>query len=455
MVLKMGILGKPPQELKDELRSGKIKVSVYGMGRVGIPIAVAWLNAGASVIGVDINKEVVNSLNKGIVPFDDEPGVKEGIIKALHEKKFYATDEPVQASKDSDLKIVAVPTTLSSKKFDKKPLLSAVKSIGKGLKKGDVVIIECTVPPLTTEHLIKPILEEESGLKAEEDFGLAFSQERLNEGRALEDIQITYPKVVGGIGPRSTEAVAALYESIAKKGVVRVNRPREAEASKIFEGIYRDVNIALANEFAKFCDSLGIDFLEARRAANTHLFCHIHLPGIGVGGACIPIYPYFLLNVAKKEGLSLNLIKSARRINESMPLYTFDLLKSALNRAGMKLEDTKVGVLGLSYRGGVKDMRLSPSLEFIKLVEKHVSGVRAYDPKIQKIDLVGTCSTLEDLINWSDAIVVATDHPEFKDLDLRCYNKKLIIVDGRNVLNPKLLPKGTIYVGIGRKQSNY
>jgi len=447
----MRLLGESPEELKRALADGKITTAIYGMGRVGSPIAVAWLRAGARVIGVDINADLVDGLNRGIIPFDDEPGVEEGIRKGIAEGRFSATTDGIDGSRRSDVKIVVIPTTLNTdKRLDNRNMESVIRSIGKGLKPGDVVIIECTVPPLTTEGLAKPILEEESELTAERDFGLAYSPERIYEGRALQDIEVNYPKVVGGVGPRSTETVAALYEGIAKKGVIRLASAKEAEASKIFEGVYRDANIALANEFAKLCDALGIDFLEARRAANSQPFCHLHMPSIGVGGLCIPVYPYFLMDVAERSGITLEITKKARETNEGMPEYTLRLLKKALRKAGIGMKDAKVGVLGLTFRGDVKDARLSPAIDFINLLKGKVAGVRAYDPLIRRMNGVETCRSLKELVEWADALVVATDHTEFKSLDLGWCKKRLIVVDGKNVLDPARLPRGSLYNGIGR-----
>lgn len=445
------MLGRAPKELKRALADGKITTAVYGMGRVGSPIAAVWLRTGARVIGVDINADLVEGLNRGVIHFDDEPGIEEGIKKALAEGRFSATTDGVDGSRRSDVKIVVIPTTLNAhKRLDNRNMESVIRSIGKGLKAGDVVIIECTVPPLTTEGFAKPILEKESGLKVEKDFGLAYSPERIYEGRALQDIEINYPKVVGGVGPRSTETVAALYECIAKKGVIKLASAKEAEASKIFEGVYRDANIALANEFAKLCNSLGIDFMEARRAANSQPFCHLHIPGIGVGGLCIPVYPYFLMDIAKRAGLKLEITRMARKTNEGMPEYTFRMLKKALKKAGIEVMDAKVGVLGLTFRGDVKDTRLSPAIVFINLVKGKVADVRAYDPLIKSMNGVETCENLKELMEWADALVLATDHREFKSLDLRMCKKGIVVVDGKNVLDPASLPDGTLYVGIGR-----
>lgn len=448
-----GLFGSEPERIKAALREGRVTLAVYGMGRVGTPIAVAWLRAGARAIGVDINAELVEGLNRGEPPFDDEPGIREGIRRGVAEGRFYATSDGVEASRRSDVKIVVIPTVLDERKrLNNANLESVLRSIGRGLKAGDLVIIECTVPPLTTEVFARRILEEESGLVAERDFGLAYSPERIYEGRALQDIEVNYPKVVGGVSGRSTEAVAALYEVIARKGVIRLPGAKEAEASKVFEGIYRDVNIALANEFAKFCDRAGIDFAEARTAANSQPFCHIHMPGIGVGGLCIPVYPYFLIEVAKGAGLDLRLTKQAREVNEGMPGYTLQLLEGILKGAGVSLKGAKVGVLGLTFRGDVKDIRFSPAVDFINLLAGRAGEVRAYDPLVRCAGDIKGCERLEEVVEWADALVIATEHGEFRNLDLRRYktSKRLVIVDGRNVLDRSKLPESAVYVGIGR-----
>ncbi len=450
----MGVFRTLSNNIKNDMASGNVTAAIYGVGRIGLPIAAVWLNAGARVIGVDINDVTVARLNKGDIPFDDEPMIREIIKQGLKDFKFYATVDGVEASKKSDVKIIMIPTTLNlEKKLDNDNLINVLKTIGKGLKKGDVVIIECTVPPLTTEYLAKPILENESGLVAERDFGLSFSPERVSEGTAVKDIEENYPKVVGGIGPLSVETVASLYDCIAKKGTIRMQHSRDAETSKIFEGIYRDVNIALANELAIACTTLGIDFIEARKAANSQPYCHLHMPGIGVGGICIPIYPYFMMALADKSNIKTPIIRLSRKINEDMPYYTYLLIKKALIKAGIKPKKAKVGILGLTFRGNINDTRKSPSIDLITILKNKVSAVKAYDPLVLFMDGIDTCGKNE-LMAWADVLVFATDHDEFKNLDLCKYSKKIIIIDGRNILDPNTLPENTLYIGIGRPFKN-
>jgi len=298
-------------EIKEALRSGRIKVAVYGMGRIGIPLACAWLTAGARVIGVDVNEKRVAMLNEGINPFKDEPYVSEILSEALRNGRFKATTNGVEASRESHVKIIIVPVTLKHMRgkveVNYESLVKAAEAIGRGLKKGDLVILETSVPPGTTRNILKPILERESRLNVEVDFGLAYSPERVAEGRVYLD-----------------KAVRALYECVCRKGVIEVSKLEAAEFEKLAEGIYRDVNIALANELAILAMKLGLDFNEIRNAANSQPYCHLHKPGVGVGGLCIPVYPYFMLNLAEKLGLKLKLVEIAREINENMPKITLN-----------------------------------------------------------------------------------------------------------------------------------
>jgi len=286
-------------ELRSALRSGNLTVAVYGMGYVGTAIAAVWLRAGARVIGVDVDVDKVRRLEACEFKLSDRQ--VEGELKRLKDMIRYTTDG-VEASRLSNVKIVTVPIYLGK---DKRPVFDAFKSalegIARGLKAGDLVIIESSVPPGTTMDVALPILEGVSGLRVERDFALAYSPERIYVGRAIADIEERYPKVIGGVGPVSSRVAATLYGSIAKKGVMVLSNPTAAEFEKLAEGVYRDVNIALANELAQLARLLGLDFDEVREAANSQPYSNIHKPGPGVGGSCIPVYPYFL-NVRRREG---------------------------------------------------------------------------------------------------------------------------------------------------------
>jgi len=434
--------------------------SVYGLGYVGVTLCAVWLRAGHKVLGVDVLRERVDALNKGVV-LHVEPQVREEIAKAVSEDRFEATLDGVSASKQSRVKIVAVPVGLD---VEGSPMLrnleEAVTTLAQGLQVGDVVILESSVPPGTTLDLVKPTLERVSGLEAENDFCLAYSPERIYIGRAIEDLEERYPKIVGGTGPRSNEIVGTLYGKIAKKGVKIMNSPTAAEFEKLAEGVYRDVNIALANELAILAAELGIDYGEVAEAANSQPFCNLHKPGIGVGGACIPFYSLFIANLGRNLGINVDLVRTARRINSLMPNHTAQLSLQLARR--LNLEDVRIAVLGLAFRGGIDDTRLSPTYDLIDILVK--SGIDEIvvndpyvheDPLLEKMGLKLT-NELDGCLDGANIAIVATDHPEYKKLGIRDIQSRMAkgrigIVDGRNVIkdwqNP---PMGVAYVGIGR-----
>lgn len=454
------VLELSAEQLREKLNRGEITVAVYGLGHVGLPLAVAWMEASSRVIGVDLDEEKVAKLNMGEAP-TEEPGVAQAIKKFRAAGKFEATTDTVDASRRACVKLVAVPTMLGEdKRFDGTALLKALRDVGRGLKQGDLVSIECSVPPGFTEKKGRAILEEESGLEAESDFGLCASPERIYVGRALEDIIHRYPKVVGGVGERSTETLAALYEGVAEKGVMRMSSASAAEASKLFEGVYRDVNIALSNELAKLCDGIGVDYMEAREAANSQPFCHLHVPGCGVGGVCIPYYPYFIVEAASEKGIDLPLTLMAREINEGMPRYTVHLAVKSAEEMDIDLSHSKVAIMGLSYRGGISDSRNSPAYEVAHRFQSLANLVVVHDPLIDRdeelkrlsIPLVGS---LEEALEDASVVVFTSDHDEYRELDLKTLSEQLkkpaVIADGRALFGWVDLPPGVRFVGIGRE----
>ena len=459
---KIMIIFQRPDDIKKLLVNGKITVSVYGMGRIGLAIAATWIRAGAKVIGVDILPEKINALNSGKISYPEEKTVEEVLNKASKNGRLIGLLDGVKASKLSDVKIVIVPTYASDKGIDLKALRDSLLSIGRGLKRGDLVIIESTVPPGTTKNFALPILEKESKLKVEEDFGLAYSPERVMVGRALKDIEESYPKIVAGIGERSGRAVEALYSVIARKGVIRLSSTTAAEASKVFEGIYRDLNIALANELAKLCKALGIDFMEVRKASNSQPYCHLHVPGIGVGGLCIPVYPYFAINVGRQKNVNLNLVSMARKINEDMPNYAITLALNALKE--LPLKKVKVAVLGLAFRGDIADARLSPSYSLVEKLLELSFEVIVHDPLILKDETleklgVALVSDFNEAVKGRNLIFLATDHSYYRREGVtqiaNLASKPLVFIDGRNLFVEDSIPKGVYYISIsGRVVKN-
>jgi len=422
-------------------------ISVYGLGNVGGPIAAAWLRVEANVIGVDISKKLLDDIKSG-KSHKKEPFISETFSKSLKNKKLTITCDGVKASKLSDIKFVAVPVGLNKNKIDLKALFSATNSISKGLKKGDAIIICPSLPPGTTETKVKDILEKNSKLKAEKDFLLIYSPERIFEGRALQDIEENYPAIVSGYGPKSLQFADKLLKIISKKGTIKMNSMANAEAEKLFEGVYRDVNIALANELADYCQKVGVNFWDARKGANSQPFCNLHYPGTGVGGLCIPVYPKFIIESSSKIGKNVKLIEYSRKINDNMPKKC---VGDAISLLKNKVKGKKIAVLGLGFRGEVTDSRLSPTYDVVSELIKKGCKVSVHDPyifedkKLPKNVLL--TKNLSEAVDNADLIFISSDHKMYSKLNkksLKSSKKRTLIFDGRNILKRNNFEKNSV-----------
>ncbi|HYY71536.1 MAG TPA: nucleotide sugar dehydrogenase, partial [Nitrososphaeraceae archaeon] len=424
--------------LDNKIHSGEFKVTVYGLGHVGSPIAAAWLRAGASVIGVDKSKLILHNAREGKTHIP-EPGVSDAYENGLNNKKFFVYDDLIKASQDSFLKMVCVPVLAADGTAELTAVKNVATAIGKGLKKNDVVTLNPSVPPGTTEDVIIPILQKQSHLTVEDDFYMIYNPERIYEGRAIEDIEERYPGIISGYGKKSLEIGTKIFSLIYKKGIISMSSIKSAETEKLFEGVYRDVNIALSNELAIFSERLGINFWEARHAANSQPFCNIHKPGIGVGGACIPVYPQFILKTAKVLHVDCNLTKYSRLLNNSMPKYC---VRQALRLIQpKKIRNSTITLLGLAFRGGVSDTRLSPTYDVIKELQKlKVKEIRIHDPLVKKDDFISNYintflfNELSEAIKGADLIMVIADHEEYKKLNYESL-KNIALYDGRGIIN--------------------
>ncbi len=462
----MKIFGLSREKIKEIVSSGNINIAVYGLGSVGLPIAVAYSMRGCKVIGVDVDENKVDMINKGINYLPHEPGleklpelVKKGLLKA--------TSDGVKAAENADVIIILVPVGIDSNgKPTLEHLISAAKTIGKGLQKGTTVILETTVPPGTTEGVLRKILEKESGLVAGTDFALAFSPERVKAGTVIKDFLENYPKIVGGINKKSTETVAYFYEAVIKNRVIPVSSPRVAELAKLFKGAFRYVNIALADEYALICELLGVDVKEVIEVANTEPFSLIHKPGPGVGGHCIPVYPYFLDYILQLNNTEFRLFRTARLIDLSMPQHVIYLLFEALNEVRKPINGSKIAILGVAFRGDVKVTYRSPAKAIISLLKRLGADITAHDPFFSPEEIetefgVTGAKCLKDAISAADAIVIVTDHSEYKRIRLEeflslCEKKPLVVIDTRNIfdINDVLEHReNVVYRGLGRGKS--
>ncbi len=451
-------LRSSPDDLKRQAAKGNVTVSVIGLGWMGLPTACLLAEAGAKVIGADVNHRVVERLNQGISHLE-EPGVERLLRKHMRTGKFRATTSVEEASSQSDVIIIVVPTLIDqSKRPDYSAVENACKEISKGIRKGSLVVLESTCGPGVTERIVKTILEKHSGLRAGEDFALAYSPIRAMAGKALADLR-SYNRVVGAVNKKSLDAACAILSTATEGELIRVRDIKTAEAAKLFEVIYRDVNIGLASEFALFCENAGIDYMEAMAAANSQPYSHLHVPGIGVGGHCLPIYPYMLMDEAKSQGVRLRIVKTSRSMNDEMPRHVLGLAANGLRSSGKPLRRARVTVLGISYRPNVKEIRFSPAIELISLLKKRGARVTVYDPKFScdEISKLGHVAepTLKKAVEKADCVIVAVAHDEFKRLDARdlaaAMSRSPVIVDCTHLIDPVQAEKTRVaYRGVGR-----
>jgi UDP-N-acetyl-D-mannosaminuronic acid dehydrogenase len=440
----------PADEQRRAFRGGDVPVAVYGLGKMGLPLAAVYAETCGNVIGADVDETVVETVNRGDCHVKREPQLPELVAETVENGSLRAVDDPAVAAREATVHVIIVPTLLSEDDApDLSILADVVDDVAAGLDPGDLVIVESTVPPRTCTDVVRPHLVEESTLDADE-FGVAFCPERTASGRAVKDIRGAYPKVVGGVDAESTRAARLLYEEINDQGTITVSDATTAEAVKVFEGVYRDVNIALANELARTADELGIDVTEAIDVANTQPFCDIHDPGPGVGGHCIPYYPYFLIN-----GLDTwnRLLETAREVNDEMPAFTVRKLAEELATAGKNVADATVLVLGLTYRPGVEETRASPAIKITERLDDLGAGVVTVDPLLDDDEEFAGDQIPLDAVHDQDvdAAVLVTDHEEFEGLDWSAFDRSLVVVDGQQALDLSDTPHRTYTIGVGRQ----
>lgn len=422
-------------------------VAVIGLGYVGLPLALLAQENGYTVVGLDNNTDKVSAINRGVAPFYDP---------ALHTKlqanSLSATTDTA-CLQTADIIIVCVPTPLDSNtKPDLKPLKAACQSIAENVRAGTLIIIESTVNPGVCDEIVIPLLENISGMKVGEDLFLAHCPERINPGDPRWDVS-NIPRVIGAYDPRSLATAADFYRSIIAAPIHEMDSIIEAEAVKLTENSFRDVNIAFVNELAMSFDKLGINTKKVIDGAATKPFSFLaHYPGIGVGGHCIPVDPLYLIDYAAQNGFDHKILKLARHTNDNMPAYAIRLLEDGAATADLKDTSLRVGVLGLSYKENVGDLRESPALKVIdQLSNKHIE-FRVHDPHVQLTTEHTQAQDLERLLKWANALIICTAHQEYmgltenslQDTDIK------VVIDGRNCLNKhEFSDHGIVYHGVG------
>ncbi len=414
-----------------KINSKNIVIGVVGLGYVGLPLAVEKAKAGYDVVGFDIQQKRVDMVNNGENYIGDV--VDEELYNLVKEGKINATTDYIEIER-VDAVAICVPTPLDQyHQPDTRYVESSTRDIAKYLHKGMLVVLESTTYPGTTEEIVKPILEE-TGLKCGKDFFLAFSPERVDPGNKVYNTKNT-PKVVGGVTPQCTEVAAALYNNVLDNHVYTVSSPAVAEMEKILENTFRNINIALANEMAILCNKMGIDVWEVIDAAKTKPYGFMAFyPGPGLGGHCIPIDPFYLTWKAREYDYHTRLIELAGEINNSMPEFVVDRLMKILNKYKKALNGSKILLLGVAYKKDIDDLRKSPALKIIEILNKEGAEVIYNDPYIEEFEYKNKTYRSEhlsdDLLQQADAVLITTDHSLYDYDDIA--NKSKVVFDTRN-----------------------
>ncbi|MGN8914150.1 nucleotide sugar dehydrogenase [Anaerofustis butyriciformans] len=422
-------------ELLKKIENREIVVGVVGLGYVGLPLAVEKAKAGYKTIGFDVQASKVQMVNEAKNYIGD---VVDSDLKELVESKMLSATTDFSFVKDVDFIAICVPTPLDK---HQQPDISYVKNssieIAKYLTKGTMVVLESTTYPGTTEELIKPILEEGSGLKCGEDFYLGFSPERVDPGNLIYKTKNT-PKVVGAIGEDATEVIAKMYSSVLEGDIYTVSSPAVAEMEKILENTYRNINIGLVNELAMLCHEMGISLWEVVDAAKTKPYgFQAFYPGPGLGGHCIPLDPYYLSWKAREYGFHTSMIESSMMINDKMPEYCVERAMKILNKHGKALSKSNVLVLGVAYKQDIDDYRESPAIDVIEILEQNGANTEFYDPYISEYKHEGKVKKgIEkidgEIISSYDLIVITASHSNV-DYEMVSKNAKAIF-DTKNAM---------------------
>lgn len=424
-------------------------ITVVALGKIGLPLAVQFADRGHHVIGADVNRDVVDKVNRGEEPFPGEAHLAEKLAAVVANKQLTATTDTSAAVAQADSVVIVVPLFVNAEgEPDFGWMDAATKDIGRGLKPGTLVSFETTLPVGTTRNRWKPLLEKTSGLVEGQDFHVVFSPERVLTGRIFADLR-KYPKLVGGLSEAGTRRAIAFYEDVLEfderpdlargNGVWDLGSAEAAEMAKLAETTYRDVNIGLANQFGIFAAAHGIDVYQVIEASNSQPYSHIHRPGIAVGGHCIPVYPRLYL----WNDPSATVVRAAREANTAMPAYAVALAKAAYG----DLSGARVVVLGAAYRGGVKETAFSGVFPTVAAFQSEGASVTVHDPMYTGEELLTLGLEPHELGSAVDVAVLQADHEEYRHLTDTDLPEAQVIVDGRRHLDPAVFTSKLVVIG--------
>jgi len=448
-------------QIQEFVEKKSLKIAVVGIGRIGLPTALCFADVGFDTIGIDINEKLVNMVNSGDYPLNDEPEFDKIFDKVLEKKKFSAKTDITKVVPHSDIILLSLPTPMNNQNIpDYTALLNVGKILNGLLSNGQIVIVESTVEPGFIENeLLESIEGPEKNLKSGIDFHLAVCPETANPGEIMHDFK-KLPRLVGSIDEKISPIVSALYTNVFGVELIPMPNCKTANAVKLTTNVFREINIGFINELSLLFEKLGIDTYTVIEAAKSKYNFQPHYPGPGVGGPCLPVNAYQYLNSSKKIDVNfLKIVQDARKINESMPSHVIELLENAFSESNKSLENSTVTILGISYKPNVHDVQIAPSEEIIKLLTQKNVKLKIYDPFFILENVFGFDieESLSAAVVDSDAVVLITGHKEFDDLNLENISnsmKKPILVDCTGKIDPmQAKSQGIIFRGIGRGQT--
>ncbi|WP_234119236.1 nucleotide sugar dehydrogenase [Clostridium hydrogenum] len=437
--------------LKEDIQLEYKNVCVFGQGYVGLPLALSFALRGCTTVGVDVNKSLIEEISNGITHHTEKfqgVSIKEILENEIKQGNYTVTTDAECAMKSCNNIIITVGIPIKKGEYIDSDLKNVCEAIGNNLKKNDLVIVRSTVIPGITEELIKPILEEKSGLTAGVDFYLAYSSERIAEGRAFEEFA-NMDTLVSGINEESYNRASKLLSIVCKARIVKASNIKVVETAKVFENVQRDVNLAMVQEFARFTEALGIDIFEVINLANTHKRVNLLTPGPGVGGYCIPNAYHYLSPKASELNVPMDILKLSRTKNENIPTFICNKVEELLNKSSKNINEAKICVLGIAMKDYSNDDRISPAIDTVKLLIKRGAVVKAYDPAVvTEYDF--KVSTQKEAVEKADVILVLAvqENIEFNNFEMfsEMMNKKPIYIDTKNVSQKELAEKnGFLY----------
>jgi len=446
------------EELKNAFESNLLTVCVVGIGRIGLPTALSFANSGLFTIGLDINSELVKKINSGIYPLNDEPEYDIIFDKVIKEKKFIATTNIKESITKADIILLSLPTPMDLNNVpDYSALRSVCKQISEHLPEGSLVIVESTIEPGFVENELISIIEGfQNRLMIGKNFGIGVCPETANPGEIMVDFT-KLPRLVAGINQNMTNLIHEIYHYVFPVELIDMPNCKTANAVKLTTNVFRDVNIALVNELSLLFEKLGIDTMTVLKAAQSKYNFQVHYPGAGVGGPCLPVNSYQILNSGKSIGFdSLKIIKASREVNENMPEHVIELVKDCFKESNLEINGNTILILGISYKPNVKDIQLSPAEIIIQKLSELGASIRIFDPyfRTEKVYGIQIEDNLEDGLSKSNAALIITGHKEFKTIQPSLFLSKLknpILIDTRSVIDPEIARNvGLVFRGLGR-----